>query len=327
MCSNHPDGWIKILRGPRPPAEQWPRVQKQTTVNPELKGRWRNGAPNTLKIPNKLQSLEAVLASLGPEDISARAELEAALTRARAQSKPKPRVSMSPDVAIEEAKLKVTRLEKALEALGEFFRGRRWSVCRGLSPRPERQHGNALWRFKSRTCREFISRAEHRVAKLEADVVAEKTMLEEGRARLSRLEQSQGPPPVHPPSRVAELEQQITALVQERDAFRAAAIPTKKRSPVTPRPPQSSQEAFDVLMTRAAKRHAGRPVEEDVLPEDAQSLAEWLIDRQCDLRDATEFGDLFSVGHLSRLIAEGAGKLQELGGSSNVASMVSNMVQ
>ena len=153
-------------------------------------------------------------------------------------------------------------------------------------------------------------------------------MLEEGRARLSRLEQqSQAPPPVHPPSRVAELEQQITALVQERDAFRAAAIPTKKRSPVTPRPPQSSQEAFDVLMTRAAKRHAGRPVEEDVLPEDAQGLAEWLIDRQCDLRDATEFGDLPSVGHLSRLIAEGAGKLQELGGSSHVTSMVSNMVQ
>ena len=37
-------------------------------------------------------------------------------------------------------------------------------------------------------------------------------------------------------------------------------------------------------------------------------------DRQCDLRDATEFGDLPSVGHWSRLIAEGAGKLHELGG-------------
>ena len=74
--------------------------------------------------------------------------------------------------------------------------------------------------------------------------MAEKNMLEEGRARLSRLEQqSQVPPPVVPSSRVAELEQQINALVQERDAFRAAAIPTKKRGPVTPRPPQSSTEA------------------------------------------------------------------------------------
>ena len=36
------------------------------------------------------------------------------------------------------------------------------------------------------------------------------------------------------------------ALGQERDAFRAGAIPTKKRSPVTPRRPHGSQEAFDV---------------------------------------------------------------------------------
>ena len=39
-----------------------------------------------------------------------------------------------------------------------------------------------------------------------------------------------------------------------------------------------------------------------------------------------EFGDLPSVGHLSRLIAEGARKLQELEGPSHVTSMVSNMV-
>ena len=60
------DGWIKVLRGNRPPGEQWPRVQKHTTVaSPELKGRWRNGAPNTPKFPSKLQSLEDALSSLG----------------------------------------------------------------------------------------------------------------------------------------------------------------------------------------------------------------------------------------------------------------------
>ena len=98
-------------------------------------------------------------------------------------------------------------------------------------------HRHGLIQMKE--CREFISRAEHRVAKLEADAMAEKNLLEEGRARLSRLEQQSkaSPPPVVPSSRVAELEQQINALVQERDAFRAAAIPTKKRGPVTPRPP------------------------------------------------------------------------------------------
>ena len=296
---------VRIVRrvdqdSPWESAKQWPRVQKQTTVvRPELKGRWRNGAPNTPKTPNKLQSLEAALSSLGPENSGARAELEAALTRVRAQMKPKPRVSTSPDVAI---------------------------VCRGHSPRPERQEGNVPWRLKSRMPR--IHKRGRASPKLEADVVAEKTMLEEGRARLGRLEQqTQVPSPVYPPSRVAELEQQVNALVQERDAFRAAAIPTKKRGPVTPRPPQSSKKAFEVLMTRAAKRHAGRPVEEDVTPEVAQGLTDWLIDRQCDLRDAMEFGDLPSVGHLSRLISEGTRKLQELEkGPSHVTSMVSKMV-
>ena len=67
-------------------------------------------------------------------------------------------------------------------------------------------------------------------------------------------------------------------------------------------------------------------VEEDVMPEDAQGLSEWLIDRQCDLRDAMEFVDLQTVGHLSRLISEGEVKLQELEGPSHVTSMVSNMV-
>ena len=147
----------------------------------------------------------------------------------------------------------------ALEALGNSSGAEVDCLQRALAKAREAARERPL-EVQIKECREFISRAEHRVVKLEADVVAEKTMLEEGRARLSQLEQqSQVPLPVHPPSRVAELEQQITALVQERDAFRAAAIPTKKRSPVTPRPPQSSQEAFDVLMTRAAKRHAGRP--------------------------------------------------------------------
>ena len=129
---------------------------------------------------------------MGPEDIGARAELEAALTRVRAQSKPEPRGSISPDIAIEEAKLKVTRLVKALEALGN---------SPGQGPR-----GSTATPFggQIQECREVISRAEHRVAKLEADVVAEKTMLGEGRARLSRMgQQSQGPLLVHPPSRVA----------------------------------------------------------------------------------------------------------------------------
>ena len=53
------------------------------------------------------------------------------------------------------------------------------------------------------------------------------------------------------------------------------------------------------------------------------NLAEWLIDRECDLRDATEFAGLPSVfesvdRRRSREVA---------GVSSHVTSMVSHMVQ
>ena len=73
-------------------------------------------------------------------------------------------------------------------------------------------------------------------------------------------------------------------------ARRPAAIPTKKRGPATWRPPHNSKEAYEVFMTRAAKHHAGRLVEEDVTPEDVQGLTEWLTDRRCDLRGAIELG-------------------------------------
>ena len=258
------DGWIKIICGNWLPSEQWPRLEKQTTVNPRVEGPLAERSAEhrtSCRVWKELWRLWA----RGSEDS------ERAL-----------------------AKAKEVAWERPLEV-------------------------------QIKECREFISRAEHRVAKLEADLVAETTMLKEGRARLSRLEQTMAPPPP-PPSRVAELEQQINALVQERDAFRAAATPTRKRGPVTPRPPQSSQEAFDVLKSRVSKRRAGRLVEEDAVPEDVQGLTEWLSDRQCDLRDAVEFGDLPSVGHLSQLIAEGAGKLQELERLSHDTSMVANMV-
>ena len=220
------DGWIKILRRPRPPAEQWPCAEadhSQPRVEGSLEERCAKHVEDSKQ---KLQKLEADLASLGPEDIGARAELEAALTRARAQSKPKPRVSMSPDVAIDEAKLKVTRLEKALEALGNSSGTEVDCLQRALAKARQAARERPL-EVQIKECREFISRAEHRVAKLEADVVAEKTMLEEGRARLSR-------------SSSRRVLFRFTHQVGWRDAFRAAAIPSKKRSPVTPRLPQSS---------------------------------------------------------------------------------------
>ena len=56
----------------------------------------------------------------------------------------------------------------------------------------------------------------------------------------------------------------IHALCRNAMPSEPLAIPTKKRGPVT----------SEVLMTRAAERHAGQPMVEDVMPEDAQALKE-----------------------------------------------------
>ena len=65
----------------------------------------------------KVQSLAAALEALGPEDSTAKTEIQAALQRAKAASTPAPRVQWTPDAAKEAARMKVVRLEKALEVL------------------------------------------------------------------------------------------------------------------------------------------------------------------------------------------------------------------
>ena len=122
-----------------------------------------------------------------------------------------PQSAPSSDVAIEEAKLKVTRSKQALEAVGDSSGAKVGGLQRGST-------GTSFGGADQASRREVGGRQGGRGA------------------RLSRLEQqTMVPPTFHPPSRVAELEQQINALVQERDAFQAVATP-KKRSPVTPRP-------------------------------------------------------------------------------------------
>ena len=206
VCSNLPTG-IKILRGNRPPAEQWPRVQKQTTVvSPELKGRWRNGAPNTPKFQASRRASRPLYHRW--EDSGARVELEAALTRVRAQFFPSLECPTVP-VAREEAKLKVTRLEKALEAMGDSSGAEVDCLQRALAKAQEAAWERPL-EVQIKECREFINRAEHRVAKLE--------------------QQSQVPSPVVPSSRVAELEQQSTPWC--RSAMHSEPLPSQRRREV-----------------------------------------------------------------------------------------------
>ena len=80
-----PDGWVQVIRGSRPKSENWPRANPSAPLHKGAQGgtsaqqgRWRNSSGAGL---TKLQSLEAALAVLSPEESGARAELQAAAQR------------------------------------------------------------------------------------------------------------------------------------------------------------------------------------------------------------------------------------------------------
>ena len=76
-----PDGWAQVIRGPRPPAAKWPRTQKQP--HPSFAGGHQRPQMSPSKPQStKVRSLEATLVALGPEDSTAKLEVETALRRA-----------------------------------------------------------------------------------------------------------------------------------------------------------------------------------------------------------------------------------------------------
>ena len=128
-----PSGWLQVIRGSRPRAQQWPSVKNVQTVQREVPGRWR-------------QSKGATGNPLGP----------------------KPR--LSPDAAREIAQSSVTKLEKALEAMGDVqgaqvrideSQGRIEATCCGGGNRPlskvHRQVGEADQRVGHTACRGVCS--------------------------------------------------------------------------------------------------------------------------------------------------------------------------
>ena len=83
------DGWVKVLRGRRPPSEQWPPAKKSP----------------------------AALSALGPEENAAKVQIQEALRRAKEVSQP---VRPNPDTIQAEAVAKVERLQRALDAMGDL---------------------------------------------------------------------------------------------------------------------------------------------------------------------------------------------------------------
>ena len=127
-----------------------------------------------------------------------KAELEAVLARVKVQFQGTTRVSPSPDVVVAEAKKKVFRLEKALEVFGDSTGPEVDFLKKALAKAHEAARERPL-EIQIKECREFITRSEQRLARLEADRQAEVALLTEGKSRLSRLESQQSEAPRQQP--------------------------------------------------------------------------------------------------------------------------------
>ena len=127
-----PDGWLQVIRGPRPKSVQWPvqsrlptSAQSPGTPPPQFpRGRWRSGDPQNRREQNSITAIERALTALGPEDVSVKDGLEAVLRRAKDKAKvATPARALVPEVTFEAARVRVVKLEAALVACG-FFRTR-----------------------------------------------------------------------------------------------------------------------------------------------------------------------------------------------------------
>ena len=135
-----------------------------------------------------------------------------------------------------------------------------------------RLHLSMISRILTRT-EAVISRAHEQKSIFEAEV-------RDGEARLLQLqaEFDARPEPVGPTPSVAELQRKIDQLVQEK--------------------------------VKAASRGLdGRCSDGPPMPGDRQDLEGWLSCRNCELRNALEFGDAATVARVGALVAQGFAKM------------------
>ena len=243
-----------------------------------------------------MRSLEIALNSLSPEESGARVELQAALRRAKeVTQKPVQRSSTTPDVRAAEARVKVAKLEKALEALEGTDGVEVDAIKKALVKAKVAAHEKPVSE-QIADCKSFIDRAEKRLVKLDAERESEHALLEEGRARLARLEANVAASVPLPPS--------VPVAAMEAELVRLRAELADARTPV-PQLPNRLREDFFV-------------------PNTVEEAALWMRCRQQDMEDAIAQGSEGDVSRLAHVIAEGAIQLRQwTQPPSSVVNMVS----
>ena len=135
--------------------------------------------------------------------------------------------------------------------------------------------------------------------------------LPRGERRLAQLQAEASKPVGEVLPQVSALQGQIDALIQERDAGRAETAETR-----------SKWMGTGPLCVEAIPP----------MPTDPQELEGWLSDRNCDLRNAIEFGNPGLVSQIGCLIGQGAGQVVKVGRGSVVegqsrSAMMSDLIE
>ena len=204
-----------------------------------------------------------------------------------ATTQPVSRSSVSPDTKIAEAQLKVSKLRNALAAL-EGTSGVEVDAIKKALKKAEADAQQKPMTEQIAECKGFIERAEKRLQKLEVERLSEVAMLEEGRARLVRLEAQAAASVPLPPAANLDLEAEVSRLREELAAARGGMGPSGENQPQKKR------------------------LREEYVPCTLEEAALWIRSRQ--FRD----GGSHFEGQRTRRVEVGAG---DCGGCSPVAPM------
>ena len=288
-----PDGWLQVIRGPRPKSEQWPQQSRlpaiAQSVTPPTRGKLRSGDSHVRRgEPNSVTALERALTVLGPEDV--RAGLEAALQRAKDKAKV---ATLSrapvPEVTLEAARVRVVKLEAALAALADVS-GPEVDAMRKALARARVAASPPPVDVQLSQCQQFIERTVRRIEDLERFEV-ESVRLQEARDRLQRLQQEaarvSAPVPV--------------ALDASSEVLRLQNIVSQLQVQLAKSEGSVAGVAMDGVIQESPLKKERNPPRKLRMP-DSGEVKQWINARTL----AVEIGNASEVSRLAAMLAEGA---------------------
>ena len=260
-----PDGWLQVIRGLRPQSVKWPAQAKVRDSQVVQK----------------------------PSRQPPRQE------RSPLQPPPLRQPSRAPEAVVNDAIGEIKSLEAAIDLLRPASVHAK-PLLTALKAAQERSKVGPI-QERLDSCRQIIERAKKRVLRADeviARAVEQKAIFEaevvqaEQRLALLQAEAVATTPPVTPePDQVKELQTQIDVLVRQRDALKFA-----------------SGRQVGGGEGSAMWMGSGPPCVENFPPMptfDLQDLERCMCDRNCDLRNAMEFGDSSLISKMGGLVGKG----------------------